>query len=173
MQESESILRFETIDLASTRELCIQYRRDSYLCSFTDGDKRFAEENGEDGSGYVDWLERRIDELPQGCVHAWRCDSIVGQIESRLRDDGSGYVNLFYLAPHARGCGLGRQLNRYSIELFDSLGAATVRLTVSANNKAALGFYRRMGWREIGPRPGRQDALLFEYAVDSAEGLVT
>ena len=121
--------------------------------------------NGSDGQGYVEWLEQRIKELPQGCVHAWLNNSIVGQIESRIRDDQSGYVNLFYLVPDVRGRGLGRELHDYAIEMFDTLNVDMVRLTVSVENERAMGFYRRLGWTDIGFRPGRNDARLFEFRM--------
>lgn len=160
------MLRFETIDLDLHRELCIGYRRDSYACSFEDGLVRFDAENGADGTGYIEWLSQRIQELPQGCVHAWRGDSIVGQIESRLRDDNSGYVNLFYLVPDARGEGLGRELNTYAVNMFSALNVDVIRLTVSKENESAIGFYRKLGWKDLGLRPGRDDGLLFEFTAE-------
>lgn len=66
------------------------------------GAESFDQQNGADGSGYISWLRDRLGEFPQGCVHAWDGDRIVGQLEFRKRADGTGYVNLFYLVPDVR-----------------------------------------------------------------------
>ena len=161
-----TLLSFETIDLERHRDACIKHRRDSYVVSFADGHERFEAENGPDGHGYIEWLESRINDLPEGCVHAWLNDVIVGQIESRVRDDHTGYVNLFYLIPSARGRGLGRELHAYAISLFSSLDIAVARLTVSVENERAMGYYRHLGWRDMGFRPGRNDSCLFEIAIE-------
>ena len=98
-------------------------------------------------------------------VHAWENDLIVGQIESRIRPDNTGYVNLFYIAPNARRRGLGRKLNDYVIAMFSSLDVDVARLTVSIGNERAIGFYRSLGWIDLGLRLGRTDSRLFETAI--------
>ena len=105
-------LTFRTIDIPTHAAECVRFRRDSYACSFEDGLERFAAENGADGADYLTWLAKRIKEFPAGCVHAWLGDRIVGQIESRLREDGSGKVNLFYLVPDAAGARFGATAER-------------------------------------------------------------
>ena len=162
------MLEFKTIDLVHHRDTCVQFRRDSYACSFADGKQRFDKENGTDGSGYIEWLGKRLAEFPQGCVHVWNQSVIIGQIESRLREDRSGYVNLFYLEPGSRGRGLGRELHEYAVDLFASLNVQIVRLTVSEENENAMRFYRCLGWKEVGPRPGRNDSRVFAYTVTEA-----
>ena len=157
---------FATIDLTRHRDICIRFRRDSYISSFEDGDQRFTSENGADGSEYVDWLVERIKEFPDGCVHCWFNGNIVGQIESRIRDDQTGYVNLFYIAPDFRGKGFGRVLHNYAIELFESLQIQVVRLTVSIENDNALGYYRHLGWVDLGFRPGRTDSRVFQFNIN-------
>ena len=158
-------LKFETIDCVRHRDLCIQFRRDSYCTSFEDGDRRFAADNGADGAGYIEWLGKRISEFPKGCVHCWLDETIVGQIESRIRDNNSGYVNLFYITPDFRGHGYGRELHNYVIDLFASLGIEIVRLTVSIENERAQGYYRHLGWKDQGFRPGRTDARLYQFEI--------
>lgn len=158
-------LTFKTIDLCTHADLCIKFRLDSYVCSFTDGRERFEADSGEDGGRYLEWLRQRISDLPLGCVHAWENNRIVGQIESRLRDDGNGYVNLLYLRPGDRGFGRGQQLHAYVMNMFAAQKAGVVRLTVSAENQRALAFYQKLGWKNLGPKSEREDSLLFEYAI--------
>jgi hypothetical protein len=104
-----SQLVFETIDLERHAKLCVEFRRDSYACSFPDGSERFDAENGATGNKYLDWLGQRISQFLQGFVHTWAADQIVGQLEFRIRSEGIGYVNLFYLTPTARGAGFSNQ----------------------------------------------------------------
>ena len=106
-------LHFHPIDLSRHGELAIEFRRDSYVCSFGD-DQIFVEENGADGSGYLEWLRLRLAQFPEGHVHAWRGDEIVGQIEMMI-GSRAGYINLFYLRPDARGFGLGDELHDYAV----------------------------------------------------------
>ena len=160
-----AILKFETIDINRHRDICIQFRRDSYTASFKDGHQRFDAENGSDGNGYIEWLDQRISELPKGCVHVWFNGTIVGQIESRIRDDNTGYINLFYLAPDFRGRGFGRAIHNYVIHLFASLDVTVVRLTASVENERALGYYRHLGWEDTGFRKGRSDSRCFQFTI--------
>ena len=160
---------FQPINLPVHSALCIKFRLDSYKCSFVDGQEQFESSNGKDGKDYIEWLQQRILELPLGCVHVWEGTEIIGQIESRLRNDGSGYVNLFYLTPEHRGFGKGRQLHDYTLNMFADMGVRVVRLTVSTQNSRALGFYQKLGWRNLGLRPGEEDSLLFEYAISGTQ----
>jgi ribosomal protein S18 acetylase RimI-like enzyme len=142
-------LRFRTIDLERHAELCIAFRRDSYVCSFGD-DRRFEEENGPGGDGYLSWLRERIATYPVGHVHLWQGDTIAGQIEMSIREAGSAYVNLFYLAPAARGTGLGDALHAYAVELLLRERVETAHLSVSPSNARALRYYTKHGWRDLG-----------------------
>lgn len=161
-------LAFRKIDLMQHAAECVRFRRDSYACSFEDGLERFAKENGPDGAEYLSWLRHRVQEFPSGCVHAWLQGRIVGQIESRIRDDGSGKVNLFYLVPEARGKGYGRQLNEYIVGVFRDAGVSKLQLSVSTGNQGALGFYRTLGWADKGPRPNHPEVHNFELSIASS-----
>jgi GNAT superfamily N-acetyltransferase len=147
-----SSLQFATIDLARHRELCIEFRRDSYIVSFGD-DQLFNEENGLDGSGYIEWLADRIARFPEGHVHAWRGAEIIGQIEM-IVSPSSGYVNLFYLKPEERGSGYGKLLHEYAVDLFQRHRVRVAGLSVSPTNRRALSYYARHGWKDLGPRAG-------------------
>jgi ribosomal protein S18 acetylase RimI-like enzyme len=157
---------FTPIDLARHAELCIQFRRDSYRCSFPDGAQRFNQENGEDGQGYLDWLRERIAELPQGCVHVLQGQQIVGQIEMRLRQKVQmGYINLFYLIPEVRGIGLGDELQRYAVKVFQELGVDKAQLSVSPTNDQAMAYYRKHGWHDLGQRSDNPNVHLMELTI--------
>jgi ribosomal protein S18 acetylase RimI-like enzyme len=158
-----SVLRFETINVETQRQLCIDFRRDSFVCSFADGNERFDADGGADG--YIDWLKVRIAEFPGGFAHVWEGDRIIGQLELRLRPDGSGYANLFYLSPTARGLGWGSALNDYAVAFFRSKGATIARLCVSPTNFSAIRFYLKHGWRDTGSRPDRPGVHVYELSL--------
>jgi ribosomal protein S18 acetylase RimI-like enzyme len=145
-------LTFRTIDLARDAQRCIAFSRDAQRCSFGH-DQRFVAENGADGDGYVRWLEARIAQFPVGHVHAFRGDELVGQVElivPAAYAPASGYVNLFYLVPEARGLGLGGALHDHALGVARQHGARVLRLMVTASNERAWRFYTRHGWADLG-----------------------
>jgi hypothetical protein len=88
-------VRFEPIDLVRDGETCVRFRRDSYFCSFGEGDAFDPATGGP--AGYLERLRVRLATLPEGIVHVWRADTIVGQIEAQIPPGvGTGYVNLFH-----------------------------------------------------------------------------
>ncbi|MBW4538000.1 MAG: GNAT family N-acetyltransferase [Myxacorys chilensis ATA2-1-KO14] len=162
-------ITFTTIDLARHADLCVCFRRDSYECSFLNGAQRFDQENGKDGKEYLDWLQKQIAELPEGCVHVLEDGHIVGQVEMRLREQPRlGYVNLFYLIPEARGGGIGDELNQYAIKVFKKLEVSKAQLSVSPSNHRAIAYYRKHGWVDLGPRPGHPEVHLMEITIPCA-----
>lgn len=57
------------------------------------------------------------------------------------------YVQDLYVAPAARGCGLGRELIQAVRERAAEWGGRYVKLTVYDRNPAALAFYHAMGFQ--------------------------
>jgi ribosomal protein S18 acetylase RimI-like enzyme len=157
-------VRFATIDLERHADLCVAFRRDSFVVSFGD-DQRFLEQNGKDGSLYIDWLEQRVASYPAGHVHLWRGSEIVGQIEMVVRPDGTGYVNLLYLAAPARGRGLGDVLHDYATRLFAREGITVAHLSVSPSNARALRYYEKHGWQDLGPSPRSPEVRLMRWTA--------
>jgi ribosomal protein S18 acetylase RimI-like enzyme len=157
---------FTTIDLARHAALCIAFRRDSYVCSFG-SDQLFDEENGADARGYIEWLADRIQQFPEGHVHVWQRAQIIGQIEMIL-GPRSGYINLFYLRPDARGLGLGGALHDYAVALLQRHHLALAGLSVSPTNQRAIKYYHRHGWRDKGPRAGAPHVHELELRVPPA-----
>jgi ribosomal protein S18 acetylase RimI-like enzyme len=157
-------IRFEPIDLARHGETCVRFRRDSYYCSFGAGEAFDAARGG--AAGYIERLRERLVRLPEGIVHVWRGDTIIGQIEAQIAAGGiAGYVNLFYLVPEERGSGAGDALHDYVVSLFSRLDVPSIRLSVSPGNARALKYYAKHGWRDVGPRPDHPTARLLERVV--------
>ena len=157
-------LALEPIDLAAHASVCVAFRRDSFICSF--GVDRFLDEAGPDGVHYVERLHLRTAKFPDGYVHAWHGDEIVGQIEMQiLETPRRGYVNLFYLVQHMRGAGVSGELHEYAMSFMRRQGVQFVQLSVSPTNMRALAFYRKHGWRDLGLRPGRDNVHLMQRDV--------
>jgi ribosomal protein S18 acetylase RimI-like enzyme len=161
------MLEFQPIDLERHQDLCVRFRADSFVCSFG-SNARFYEEDGNGAERYLQWLKQRIAEIPNSCVHVWQAEQIVGQLEMRRwqRDSSVGYVNLFYLIPEFRGQGLGRQLDRYAANFFRQLGCRSARLSVSPTNPAAIEFYLKQGWKDLGRREDTFEVHYFEKTYE-------
>jgi len=159
---------FCPIDLERHAGICVAYRRDSFVASFSDGADRFEVECGSDGAGYLAWLADRVVAFPEGHVHVWENGSIVGQIEASIVASGErfGYVNLYYLAPSLRGCGRGAALDEYICGIFAASGIDLLRLSVGRTNSVARKFYAGRGWVEKGPRPDQPDTMLMEKFIE-------
>ena len=162
-------LAFKPIDLDAHASVCVAFRRDTFICSF--GTDRFDDEAGPDGAYYLGQLRQRTTKFPDGYVHLWDGDRIVGQMEMQIREEPRiGYANLFYLIDAMRSAGVGAQLQDYAIRFFQRHGVSAARLSVSPTNARALAFYRKHGWRDLGPRPGREFVNLMECDVPLASG---
>ncbi len=158
-------LRLAPIDLARDAATCAAFHRDMYVASFGTSEG-LEEEMGPGGALYLEQLGERVAQLPEGNIHLWDGDCIVGQTEMRLYEDpGVGYVSLFYLAPDYRGQGLGRMLHNHAVKVFTERGMDRMRLSVSTRNEQAIDFYRKLGWVGAGPRPHRLPMQFMELAL--------
>ncbi len=158
-------LRIEPIQLPRDAATCVAFRRDSFFASFGTHEGEEAE-MGADGASYLERLQRRIDEVPEGNCHVWHRDRVIGQTEMRIADDGEkGYVNLFYLVPEWRHRGVGRLLHDRAIAVFAGRGKRAIRLSVSRVNTAAIAFYRRLGWKRVGMRPNKETMEILEIRL--------
>lgn len=145
-------IEFKPIQLDQHRDLCIQFRADSFVVSFGD-DKKFYEEDGKGDERYIEWLQVKMNIDPQAAVHIWQDGEIIGQIEmgGSRKFPGVGYVNLYYLIPSKRGQGLGKHLDQHAMVYLKSKGYTSVRLSVSPTNALAWAYYQKMGWKDLGP----------------------
>ena len=68
----------------------------------------------------------------------------------KLLDAKTAEIKRMWLAPAARGRGLGRALLVALEQAARDLGATEGRLDTNATLESALALYRRHGWREVG-----------------------
>jgi ribosomal protein S18 acetylase RimI-like enzyme len=149
-------LSVKPIQLDIHKNVCISFREDSFIVSFGDA-KKFYEDDNSGAEKYIEWLKNKISQDPSTVVHIWQDNLIIGQMELGLlnNDPTCGYVNLYYLIPSKRGQGIGSFLDNYATESFRNKQLQKARLSVSPQNKPAIDFYKKMGWKDLGPR---QDA---------------
>jgi ribosomal protein S18 acetylase RimI-like enzyme len=161
-------VHFAPIDLAEHGDLCVAFRLDSYFCSFGNADRFYVDNVGE--QEYLNWLRDRMQELPGSCVHVWRGSEIIGQLEMErsLVGPDIGYVNLYYLAPYARGSGLGELLDDHVRGFYANLGLNRARLNVSCSNDRAIRHYEKRAWKNLGPDSRHPELLLFEKSFETA-----
>ncbi|HVJ20811.1 MAG TPA: GNAT family N-acetyltransferase [Polyangiaceae bacterium] len=154
-------LEFRTIELPRDAALCVAFRRDAHAASFG------PEQSGFDAAEYLSWLAGRLVEFPEGHLHVWRDEKIVGQLEMIQRKDppDAGYVNLFYLVPEVRGGKLGGALHDYVTRFFRERGVRRLRLSVSPSNERAVRYYAKHGWTSLGPRPGDEKVHRWELLL--------
>ncbi len=90
---------------------------------------------------------------PEGLTGAWIAEDADGRVAGHAALCG-GEVNRLYVAPEARGRGLGgRLLRRVTNEA--AAGGLRPVLAVNATDAAAIALYERRGWRLV--RTERQD----------------
>ena len=93
-----SILEFKPIDLEQYQEVCVQFRVDSFSCSFGSSD-RFCEEDRNGAERYLQWLRQRMTEIPNSCLYVWEGEQIIGQIEmSRWKHNPNCRLRQFILS---------------------------------------------------------------------------
>jgi ribosomal protein S18 acetylase RimI-like enzyme len=137
-------LTYRRIDVARDGELAFASYRAACIASF--GSARSCSSR----PGYLAWLERRVEEFPDGHVMAEMGDRFVGQLELQVPYGlRTGYVNLFYVTPTLRRLGFGRRLHEFAEAYFRSWEANAVELHVSPTNIAAVNFYRSLGYRTV------------------------
>jgi len=153
--------RFAPIDLDAHFDLCVRFRRDSFVCSFGH-DGEFDEGGG--APGYLDWLRARMASFRDGIVHAFRGDRVIGQIEMQVRGE-EARVNLFYLTPEWRGTGAGEDLHAYVIAVLRAHGVPSAELVVSPTNARAIRYYEKHRWQRGEVVPGREDLMFMRLSI--------
>lgn len=94
-------------------------------------------------SGVSDFLLAQIDERPVGCLQlAYRLSTWEAAPYAYLED--------FYLAPEARGKGIGTKLLDYALQRADGQGCERIMLDARANNTAARRLYERFAFQDTG-----------------------
>jgi ribosomal protein S18 acetylase RimI-like enzyme len=161
-------LRFREIDTERDGAIAVAFRADSFVVSFG-SDAGFFAQAGPNGERYLEKLRLRNRELPGSCVHAWRDDEIVGQIEVRRvpEDPSCAHVGLYYLRADLRGTGLGDELDQYVRDLVRDAGFDFARLRVSPTNTRALAYYRKHGWQDRGADPDHANVHVMERPINA------
>lgn len=97
-------------------------------------------------------------------------DEAVGLIDldtGRSAHAGIGWISLLYLKEAYRLQGYGAQLLGRAIMKYRSLGRKAVRLHVAADNKVALSFYKKHGFRHISSESnGLSELMLMERSLE-------
>ncbi|MBU2864877.1 GNAT family N-acetyltransferase [Reinekea forsetii] len=160
------MFEFKTIDPSLDRSICIEHRLDAYICTHGNSDGFLSQIGGEQGDEYISRLEKRISQIPQGNCLCYFNDQLAGQLEMKWHESPNvGYVNLFYLRPEYRGVGFGRMLHDKSIDIFHTLGADSLLLSVGKKNRKAKAFYEKLGWHNLGTRSDKPYAELYEFRI--------
>ncbi|MDP9727824.1 GNAT family N-acetyltransferase [Alicyclobacillus tolerans] len=138
-------IKFRTINIELDSDNFIKFRKDSFRVSFGHEDD-FNEQE------YIDLIQKRTKEFPEGYVFVELDGEVIGQIEVHPREfDGRriGFVSLFYLIPEFRGKGFGEQLKNYVEDLLFRNGITEYHLRVSPTNVNAIRFYEKCGLLKI------------------------
>ena len=110
-------------------------------------------------AGWKDALcQARLGRKPAG---------IVQLAPEKGAEEQVGHISFLYLLPEYRGLGLGVQLLGQAVSVYRKLGRNRIRLHVSQQNRRAMAFYQKYGFRTVGTCPGsRGDLLVMEWDVD-------
>lgn len=106
---------------------------------------------------------RHHDRNPGAVCIAYDNETPVGLIDldtERLADEGCGWISLIYLKEEYRHRCCGIQLLARAMFRYDKMGRDRIRLTVAEDNREALEFYERWGFKKIGESRGAVSKLL-------------
>ena len=105
-----------------------------------------------DGDYYYACAVEHYLEDPESIAMVFNRDEAVGIVELDTRRGahaGYGWVTLLYLKSDYRKRDLGIQLLGRAIVKYQNMGRRSLRLHVSDDNKNALDFYRRNGFKQL------------------------
>ena len=77
---------------------------------------------------------------------------------------GEGQLNNIGILPEFRGLGIGGHLMKYMMDWLRDCGNEELTLEVRSSNERALHLYRKLGFEEMGVRPG--------YYLDNGEDAI-
>ncbi|MBC6905344.1 GNAT family N-acetyltransferase [Saccharophagus sp. K07] len=152
-----NLIQFQPIDLARHMDICAQFREDSFRISFPENDEWRKRWNYAE---YRSWLEKHVERFPEGALHLWCGEEIIGQLEFAYTDEWA-HVNLFYLRPDKRGLGYGALLQRHVADFICLRGYSSATLRVTPSNERAIRFYLKHGWKDTGPDEQYPEVHLF------------
>ena len=151
------MLEFRSIDFDADLETCLSFRKDSFVCSFPSSDEWKSRWNPDH---YTEHLKDFAKKHPNGALHIWSDDEIIGQLEFEYGNE-NGHVFLFYLQPNVRGTGVATTVHQYVIDELKKSGCSTASLRVSPSNARAISYYKKHGWYDLGPDETRKNVHTF------------
>lgn len=105
--------------------------------------------------GYQKHLEKVIGSRNEQLYIAMDGNDVVGYTYARIVKYPPvfnyryfGYLNDMYVDPACRRKGLGRMMYKTAIEWFTRRGMKQIELGAVAKNRVAVGFWRKMGFRD-------------------------
>ena len=151
MSQNRSVkIQFKAINLKKDYDICVGFRKDSYICSFgtDDGYEKSI-------SGYHERMTNRFQDNRWFYRHIWYENQIIGQLEfkSFSQWEQFGYVHLMYVIPEYRGLGIANQAQEYIEKKLISCGCKGAVLSVSRINQRAVHHYKKWGWYYVEKNP--------------------
>ena len=91
-----------------------------------------------------------------------RCDGDAhGLVSAHRARDGTGHIGMMWVDPRVRGGGVGARLFDTSVGYLRDLGCASIELSVTQTNAAAIALYESRGFVLTGEsQPLRADSAL-------------
>ena len=91
-------------------------------------------------------------------------EAVIGYVGSQIVPDEADMMNLAVNGNYRR-MGIGRSLVSYLMERLQERGVRSLSLEVRASNTPAIALYEKLGFKQVGQRPGyyrkpREDALI-------------
>ncbi|MCV0429105.1 MAG: GNAT family N-acetyltransferase [Roseibium sp.] len=113
-------------------------------------------------SSYEDWIilttedwQERLKEPVFVAFQAGEPVGIMGLLRQRAsKMSHRATIVMVYVRENLRGNGIADKLLKAVVETSGERGIAQLELTVSAENMAAIEFYKRQGFTEVGRIPG-------------------
>ncbi len=93
-------------------------------------------------------VSREIRSRDSVALSAWAGERLVGFAIMHFGQD-SAHLNLLGVEPRYQRLGIGRELLEWLEKTARVAGTFVISLEVRANNRKALAFYRKLGYREL------------------------
>jgi len=146
-------LQFKPIDLGRHAHLCLEFIKDTHLCSFGSMEGFNEEAQEREMQQFTERIAAKLFQDPESCLHVWKGNTLVGQLNfGTFIDPSIGYISHFSVTPEWRGTGVAAKMDAYADNHFRRRGFRSARLSVTAANTRAVRFYLKHGWQDLGPR---------------------
>ena len=162
-------IEFKPINIDADFSYCLEFRRDSYFCSFGTYD------NYENSViDYESKMRQRTIDSHWYYYHIWCCNEIIGQLEFRSFYDlpETGYVHLIYVIPKYRGKDIAKLAQKFIADTLIINNCKNAMLSVSRTNIRAIKHYKRFGWRYLKPNPKHEITDFYLCQLSTVKSLV-